>query len=93
MISHPTQFKLFESGFKWVLSGHFVTAIFKHLFKSQWLLVCVLDRHCQEKHLKATVLRFFLCWYTAAHFISKILNALKFDKSYQKVVSTAALEQ
>jgi len=43
MISHPSQLKSFASGFKWVLPGHFMTAISKHLLKSHWLLQSVLD--------------------------------------------------
>lgn len=48
---------------------------------------------CQEKHQKATVLRFPLCWHARAHFTNKIFNVLNFYKSYQKEISTAALEQ
>lgn len=46
MVSHPTQLKSFISGFRRVSPGHFMTAIFKHLLKSQWKLLSGLD--CQE---------------------------------------------
>lgn len=73
MISHPSQLKSFEFGFKWMFPGHLIAAIFRHLLKSQLLLLSVLD--CQEFYFAKKSIRKPRFWCLAC--VGKHLHILQ----------------